>query len=99
MGVNRTHALDRFYRDFHVACIIQSVEDTEYINTVTVRLLNEFFDNIIWVVAVSHNILPAQKHMQPCVGHVLTYRPDTLPRIFVQKPQCRIECRTAPHLH
>ena len=62
---------DRLDGRFQVTDIVQSVENTENIDTVRRRLLNEPFYYPIFIMPVSKQVLPAQKHLEGCLLEAL----------------------------
>ena len=53
-----------FHRTFQVAQVVQTVKNTDYINTVSDRFLNKIFNNIIGIMTVSKDVLSSEKHLQ-----------------------------------
>ena len=53
-----------FHRTFQVAQVIQTVKNTDYINTVCDGFLYEILYNIICIVTVTQDILSSEKHLK-----------------------------------
>ena len=87
-----------FHSHLQVVDVVQSVEDTDHIDTVLHGLLNEQLHEIIGVVGVAQHVLSTQQHLQLGVGHLGTDLAQTLPGIFIQVAQADIEGSTAPAL-
>jgi hypothetical protein len=58
--------------------------------------VHETSDDIVRVVAIAHEVLTSQQHLQRSLGTVLLDGAETLPRILVQESQGGIERRPAP---
>ncbi len=89
--------LDRAHGGFHVAQIIQGIEDTEDIDATCRGALDEGLHHIIGVVTIAEQVLAAQQHLQRGVGHGFLERLQTRPGVFLQKTHAGIEGRAAPH--
>ena len=81
---------------FHIARIVERVENTDDINAVFDRLFNEHINHIVRIVLVAEQVLPAQKHLQLGVGHMLFKGTKPLPRVLVQKAHTRVKRSAAP---
>ena len=75
---------DLIRRDFHIAQVVQRVEDPDNVNAVAHGVLDELAHNVVSVMAVSHQILTSQKHLQLRFFDVFTNDSQPLPGIFVQ---------------
>ena len=93
------HLLYSGHGMFKVAGVIESVEYTENVHAVFLRLLHKFVHHHIFIVAVSQEVLATQQHLQLAVGHQFAECPQTLPRIFIQKTDTGIERRATPALN
>ena len=82
----------------HVAHIVERVEDAEDIDAGGAGVDDEALQDIVWVVAVADDVLPAQKHHERGVGHALLQASDAIPGVLVQEAHRRVECGAAPHL-
>ncbi len=87
------------HRRLQVADIIQTVKNTDNIDTVRNRLLNKILHHVIRIMIIAQNILPAEEHLQLCILKSCSQLPKPLPGIFLQKPQTRIKCCAAPALY
>ena len=88
--------LSRINRGLKVSGIVESVENTDFINTVSDGLLNKIFNNIVGIMTVAENILTSEKHLEFCVLDVCTYSAKPFPRIFIQEAKASVKCSTAP---
>ena len=90
--------LDRTHGGFQVAQVVERIEDAEDIDTVVRRPGDETLDDVIGVMPIPQQVLPAQQHLQRRVGHRLLEGAQALPGIFLEKAHAGIEGRTAPYL-
>jgi len=91
--------LDCGDRTLQVANVIQRVEDAEDVHAGLRRLGDETLDDVILVVPIAEQVLPAQQHLETRIRHQLAEGAQPLPRIFVQEANAAIEGRSAPALH
>ena len=82
----------------HVADVVQGVEDTDDIDAVSGRALDEFVHHVVGVVPVTDQVLTAQQHLQLGLGHGLAQLAQTVPGILVQKAHAAVEGGAAPDL-
>ena len=98
-GLNGTAILDGGLDGLlQVAGIVQSVEDTDDVDTVLDGLGAEGIHNVVSVVLVAQNVLSTEQHLQLGVGHGLAQLTQTLPGIFVQEAHAGVEGCAAPAL-
>lgn len=88
--------LDGCHRVLKVARIVQSVEHPEHVHAVLGRLLDKLVDDLVVVVAVAQKVLATQQHLQPGVRQQLAESTQTLPWVFVEESDARIEGSSAP---
>ena len=81
-----------------VADVVEGVEHPEDVHAVLRRLVDEPAHDVVAVVAVAHDVLAAQQHLQRSARHVLLDESQTLPRVFVEKPQAGVERGATPAL-
>ena len=93
------HAADGRDRLAHVADVVERVEDPEDVHAVLGGLLHEPVDDPVLVVPVAEQVLAAQQHLQPAVGHQLAERAQPLPRVLVEEADAGVVRRPAPALH
>src|SRR5699024_8876858 len=79
--------------------IVQSVENSDDVDTVLDGHLDEFVDDVVCIVLVTQNVLTSQKHLQLCVGHSLLKLTQSLPRILVEESEAGVERSAAPALY
>ena len=82
-----------------IAGVVQSIKNTDDVDTVCNGLLYEILDSVIGVGAVAQHILAAEQHLQLLVGQLLAQDAQTLPRILIQETDAGIERSTAPALN
>ena len=63
--------------------IVESVEDTDDVDTVSDAFLYKILENVVSIVAVAEHILTSEKHLELCVGAVLADCAEPLPRVLV----------------
>ena len=83
---------------FEVPYVVHRVEYAEDIHPVLGGRLDKGFDDVVGVVAVTEDVLGAEQHLHPGLGHRSPNQSQPLPRILSEKPDARVERRTAPHL-
>jgi hypothetical protein len=82
-----------------IAHIVHGVEDAEDIHAVDRRALDERLDQVVRIVPVAKQVLPAQQHLLLRVGHGGLDQAQPLPGILPEIADAGIEGRTAPALH
>ena len=87
-----------FNGSLKVSEVIETVKDTDPVDSVRDGLLDKIFNYVITVVAVAEKVLSAQKHLHGSLFKFLFEFSQSLPRIFLEEAQAGIECGTAPHL-
>ena len=90
--------LDRFDGELHVAGVVEGVEYAEYVDTDFGGVLYKGDKDIIGIVLVAEDVLPAKEHLEPGVGHMLLYGANPVPGALAQVAHARIESRAAPAL-
>ena len=81
-----------------VADVVQRVEHTEDLDAVAVRRVDEAVHDLLGVVLVADEVLPAREHGKRRIGRVRLDGAQTLPGVLVQKAQAGVERRPAPRL-
>ncbi|MCY3956466.1 MAG: hypothetical protein OXF47_10820 [Nitrospira sp.] len=76
--------------------VVQGVENAKDVNAVFRGLDDEAFQDVVGVMPVSHQVLPAQQHLQPGVGGCPAEGAQPFPRIFFQKSQAGVERGASP---
>jgi len=92
------HSLGCRDRALHIADVVHGIEDPEYVHAVLRCLLHESVHDVIGVMPVPDQVLPAQQHLHWSFRHGLLQCSQALPGVLVQKTYARIEGGTAPHL-
>ena len=72
-----------FDRRFKVARVVQRVEDTNDVDAVCKRFLNEILHDVVGIVAIAQNVLSAEKHLQLGVLDFFSDLAQAFPRILV----------------
>ena len=90
--------LDELHGSFHVAGVVQSVENTHHIDAVFDGLLAEGLHHVVGIVPVAQDVLAAEQHLQLGVGQALFQGAQALPGVFVQKAHAHVEGGAAPAL-
>ena len=88
--------IDRFLQ---VAQVIQTVKNTDNVNTVGDGLLNEGIHHVVRIRSVSQNILSAEKHLQLGIFKAIPQFAESVPGIFLQEAKGGIKGGAAPALH
>ncbi len=88
--------LDRLDRGRQVTRIVKCIENAENIDSIFTCQMNEFVDNIVGVISISHKILPTQQHLKRCVFSFGFDSTQTLPWVFAKEPEADIESRPSP---
>ena len=87
------------YSCLQVADIIQTVKDTDNINTVGNGLLYKVLHNIVCIMVISQDVLSAEQHLQLGVLKSVSQFPQSLPGIFLQETEAGIKGSAAPALN
>ena len=95
----RPFTLDRSDGALDVAHVVEGVERAEDVHAVLDGLADEAVDDVVLVVAVAEEVLPAQEHLPLGVGQQAAESAQPLPRVFVEEADTGVERRTAPALH
>ncbi len=90
--------LDGLGRDLDVARVVQRIEHAEDVDTVALRRMHETAHDVVAVVPVADEVLPAKEHLQRRLGDVALDDAQPVPGILVEKPQRRVERGAAPDL-
>ena len=64
--------------------IVKGIEDTDNIDTILYRELNELLNNVVVVVLVTQKVLASQQHLQTCIGEILSQSAKSLPGVLIQ---------------
>ena len=109
--VQAVHRADRIAnRGFHVfvalpdhsdgglkiANVVQGVENAKDVNAVFRGLDDESFQDVVGIMSIPDQVLPAQQHLQLGVGRCLAEGAQPFPRIFFQKSQAGVERGASP---
>ena len=83
---------------FHVADVVQGVEDAENVHAVGGSPLDEGVHHVVGIVAIAHQILPPQQHLEPRIGHDALDRAQAFPGVLLEESQAGVEGGSAPDL-
>ena len=78
--------------------IVESIEDTEDIDTILLGLLAEVEDGVVRKRRVRNAVGSTKKHLEGNVGYKLAHLPQTVPRVLVEEAHGDIESSTTPAL-
>ena len=95
-GVLAAVFLGGFQCGFDVAEIVQRVKDTQNVDAVFDRQLDELFHNVVVIVLVAEQVLSAKEHLQLRVGHQSADIAQALPRIFAEIAKAGVKRCAAP---
>ena len=82
-----------------ISDIIQTVKNTDDIDTVGDGFLYEVFHHIIGIMAISQNILASEQHLKFCIFKSVSQLSQSVPRIFLQETKGCVKCGAAPALY
>ena len=82
--------------DLEVVDVVQRVKDTDNVDAVANSSAYEAANNVITVVLVAENVLPAKEHLELGVGHLCPDLPKPFPGIFIQEAKADVKGRAAP---
>ncbi len=101
-GVNHTGLGMLAYRfhgahtGFQVAQIVQCIENTENIDTVIGCFLDKLHRDIVGIMGITNQGLPSYQHLQPGLGDVAPYLPQSFPGILVEITDTHVKCSASP---
>src|SRR4030042_6167216 len=84
---------------FVIALVIDGVENTENINAHLGSLFYKGINQIARILAITHQILSPQKHLQLSIGHEFLQLAGPVPGVLAQKAMGYVERRPPPDLH
>lgn len=76
---------DLLDRPFEIADVVEGVEDTEDVDAVGGRALDEPVQHVVRIMPVSDDVLPAEEHLQLGVRHRGAQRPQPFPGILLEE--------------
>ena len=94
-----THGFNRLHRGLKVARVVQGVKDTENGDANFGGVVHECFHHVIGVIAVAHQVLPAEKHLQGRVRHQFLQDAGPFPGVLVEVARGHVKGGAAPDLH
>ena len=87
------------YGDLEVIRIVERVEYTDDVYAVSDGRAHEAADDIVAVMLIAEDVLPAQEHLELGVRHRRADLAQALPRILIEKAQAHVKGRAAPAFH
>ena len=87
------------YCGLQVAQIVQTVENTDDINTVGDGFLYKVLHHVVGVGTVAQDVLSAEEHLQLGILEALPELSQSVPGIFLQETQGSVEGGSSPALH
>ncbi len=92
--------LDLVRGDLHVrAEVVERVENSDDVQPVPDGPLDELAHGVVRIVAVAHDVLTAQKHLELRLLEEPPHGAQTLPRIFVEEAHAAVVGGASPDLH
>ena len=61
-------------------------------------MLDEPFDNVVGVMAVTQQVLATQEHLERGFGRFFLEQADAFPRVLVEETDAGVKSRSPPHL-
>ena len=90
--------LGRVYSGLKVSRVVESIENSQDIDAVRDRLLDEVLNHVVSVVTVAEDILSAEKHLELRILDLSADLSESLPRILVKESHAGVESSAAPRL-
>ena len=88
---------DGFDGGLEVARVVHGVKDTEDVDAVDSGPFDEFFDDVIGVVAVAEDVLSSEQHLLRCFRHRFLQFPEAYPGVFAEEADAGVERGAPPH--
>lgn len=79
-----------------MAELVQAVEDTEYIDAIVSRLVDEVTDHIFRIVGITDGIRTAGQHLEEDVRCGFSHLAKAFPWAFIKETISHVEGRAAP---
>ena len=89
----------RSHSGLQITQVIQTVKNTDNVNSICHRFLNKILYHIVCIGTISQNILSSKKHLQLCIFKAITQFAQSLPRVFFQETQGSVKSSSSPALH
>ena len=83
--------------NLHVSEVVQGIENTDDVETVSDGPLDELSNGVVRIMSVPHKILAAEEHLKLRLLKALSEHPQPLPGILVEKAHARVESGAPPH--
>ena len=81
-----------------VSTLMTDKAHTQNINTVINTLLYKVIHQLVGIMPIAQHILPAEEHLQLCIGALFADQAQSVPGILIQKAQAGVKSGTAPAL-
>ena len=88
-----------FNSGIKVSGVVESVKNSDDIDTVSKRFLNEVLYNVIGIMSVTEDILTAEEHLELGVFNAVTDLAESFPWVFIKETHTNVECSAAPTLN
>ena len=75
--------LGGFDRNLDITQVVQCVKYSENFDSYIEGFFDKPFDDVVGVMPVAHTVLPAQKHLERCIGYFLFELPSPFPGVLV----------------
>lgn len=95
---NTTSLVNGLDTDLELVNVVQSIENTEDVNTVLLGLIDKVINGIVWKRRVGNTVGTTEKHLERNVGNKLAHAAETVPRILVEETHSNVKSSTAPAL-
>lgn len=84
--------------DLELVNVIQSIEDSEDVDTILESLLDKVVNSVVRKRRVRNTIGATEKHLEGNVRYKLSHLPEAVPRILVEEAHGDIEGGATPAL-
>ena len=86
------------YGGLQVSQVVQTVKNTDDVNSVCNGFLHEILYHVVSVRTVSQNVLAAEQHLQGSLFRFVFDFAQSVPGILVKETQRSVECSASPAL-
>ena len=93
------HSVGGIYCLLQIPQVVETVKNTNNINTVCNGLLHKCVHHVIRIWSVTQNILSAEQHLQFRIFKAVAQFAEPIPWIFLQETKGCVKSRTTPALH
>ena len=93
------HPVGGIYSLLQIAQVVETVKDTDNVNSVGDGLLDKSVHHVVRIGPVAQNILTAEKHLELGILKTVPELAKPLPGIFLQETKGSVKSGAAPALH